>query len=263
MNWKCLVFVLLCLFSVGSFAADLSSNKGPYIGLFGGFGSVASASMQQQGKVLNLPRPLPIHASGSTPGGTRISMGGVQLGYEWDRLNLGLSAWGLKPAAELEGFYIGKYTPTGELRVIPRALGTQYVSAPTTAGVVLANAVFNFQTPYSNKIFPYIGVGAGVAFLSIKGSDSANPSEPGINHFNSDPDASNSAFAMQFKAGLKGEVYKNLYFFTEYRHLSVNGTSYTFGATDYPGVHLPTTLWRVNLGRQRYNMVVAGLQYRF
>lgn len=58
---------------------------------------------------------------------------------------------------------------------------------------------FTIETPYSNKVFPYIGVGAGVAFVSIKGLDSANPSEPGINHFNSDPDASDSAFAMQLK----------------------------------------------------------------
>src|SRR5690606_7290349 len=119
------------------------------------------------------------------------------------------------------------------------------------------------KTPYSDRIFPYLGVGAGVAFTSVKGSDSANPSEPGINHFNSDPDASDTAFAMQFKVGVKGEISKNLYLFTEYRYLSISSTSYTFGSTDYPGVHLPTASWQVGMGRQHYNFVVAGLQYKF
>src|SRR3546814_3155395 len=93
---------------------------------------------------------------------------------------VGHSKWGLKPAAELEGIYLGKHSPTGTMPVRPRFLGTQYVTIPMTAGVFLANAVFTFETPYSSTVFPYLGVGAGVARISIKGSDSANPSEPGI-----------------------------------------------------------------------------------
>lgn len=244
-------------------AGPAAGDQGAYVGAFGGLGASIATSMQQKGQVLNLPRPLPINASGSTGSSTRVSLGGVQLGYEWGRWDLGQSRWGLRPALELEGFYIGKHTLTGEMPVIPRALGTQYVSTPMTAGVVLANAILNIKTPYSDKIFPYLGAGIGTAFLSIKDADSANPSEPGINHFNSDPDASKSAFAMQLKAGIKGELRKNLYLFTEYRYLSIDATSYTFGATDYPGLHLPTTAWRFNLGRQHYNLFVAGLQYRF
>jgi hypothetical protein len=71
-----------------------------------------------------------------------------------------------------------------------------------TVGVVLANAVFTVQTPWSSRISPDLGVGAGVARLSIHGANSTNPSEPRINHFDSGPDASATAFAMQFKAGL-------------------------------------------------------------
>src|SRR5690606_2292479 len=114
-------------------------------------------------------------------------------------------------------------------------------------------AVFTFKTPYSDKVFPYLGVGAGAAFISVKSSDSVNPSEPGINHFNSDPDASSTGFAMQFKLGVKGNVSKKLSLFTEYRYLSISSTSYAFGPTDYPGLHLPTASWDVGLGRQRYN----------
>ncbi len=68
-----------------------------------------------------------------------------------------------------------------------------------TVGVVLANAVVAVQTPWSGRIFPYPGVGAGVARLSMQGANSINPSEPGINHFDSGPDASATAFAMQLR----------------------------------------------------------------
>ncbi len=66
---------------------------------------------------------------------------------------------------------------------------------------------------------------------------------------------------MQFKAGLKGEVARNLLLFAEYRHLTINPTQYTFGETLPP--HLPTDSWTVSLGRQSYNLFVAGLQVRF
>lgn len=265
MKFKYLVSALFTLLASGScLAADASSKSGPYIGVFGGAGTAIASSLQQQGAVLlDNSRRLPINASGSTGSGTHVSVGGIQLGYEWKPRDLGSSRWGLRPAAELEGIYIGKHSPTGVMPVIPRALGTQYVTLPMTAGVLLANAVLTLKTPYSNTLFPYIGAGAGVAFISIKGSDSANPSEPGINHFNSGPDASKSAFAMQLKAGIKAEVHKNLRLFAEYRYLSINSTRYTFGSTDYPGVHLPTLPWHVNLGRQQFNLFVAGLQYKF
>ncbi|WP_425065282.1 outer membrane protein [Reyranella sp.] len=81
-------------------------------------------------------------------------------------------------------------------------------------------------------------MGAGVARVSIQGANSTSPSEPGIKHFDSRPDASATAFAIQFKAGLKGEVARNLLLFAEYRHLSLNPTQYTFGETLRP--HLPT-----------------------
>jgi len=45
--------------------------------------------------------------------------------------------------------------------------------------------------------------------------------------------------------------------------LSIDATSYKFGSTDYPGLHLPTATWHVNMGRQKYNLFVAGLQYKF
>jgi len=267
-QFKCIAPLLfgLCGTAACLAAEPPGGEPGLYVGAFGGLGAVNSTSLQQRGAVfLNPPRKvpvLPINADGDTGSSTDVALGGIQVGYEWNRWNLAAD-WGLQPAVELEGIYIGKHSPVGEMPVRPAFLGTQYVTVPTTAGVFLANAVFTLQTPYSSTIVPYAGIGAGVAIVSIRGADSANPSEPGINHFNSDSNASDTAFAMQVKVGLKGRISKNLSLFTEYRYLSIDATSYVFGSTDYPGVHLPTTSWHVDMGRQQYNLFVAGLQYKF
>src|SRR5690606_14376371 len=167
----------LCAFGAAPCSAQVAaSESGVYMGVFGGLGSASSASMQQKGAVhLNQHFSLPINARGATDGGN-VWLAGLQAGYEGKRWDFGSSKWGVKPAAELEGFYIGRHTSVGEMPVMPRFLGTQYVYFPMSAGVVLANAVFTFKTPYSDRIFPYLGVGVGAAFTSVKGSDSANPS---------------------------------------------------------------------------------------
>ena len=259
-----LLFVIICSFGAGAcLAAEMTNGQGAYIGLFGGYGSSSSTSLRQEGGFY-FPGPVnhrvAVDANGDTDR-THVALGGVQAGYGFGRLNFGQSKWGVKPAVELEGIYIGKHSPVGGLPIDPSVLGTQYVTIPMTASVLLANAVFTFQTPYSNKIFPYFGVGAGAARVSIKGSDSANPNEPGINHFDSDPDASDSALALQFKAGLKTEMTKNLSIFAEYRYLSINSTRYIFGETLPP--HFSTDPWDVSLGRQAYNLFVVGLTYKF
>lgn len=265
MNLKYLPFLMISTLGTGAcVAADTMTDQGAYVGVFGGTGTAIATSLQQKGAVhLGRGHLLPIDANGSTGSSNRVSMGGIQVGYEWDNWGFKQSSWGLKPAVELEGVFLGKYSPTGTMPVNPRFLGTQYVTIPMQTNLLLANAVVTLKTPYSDKVFPYVGAGVGAAFVSIKGTDSANPLEPGINHFNSGPDASSTAFAVQLKAGIKAEIYKNLYLFTEYRYISINATSYGFGATDYPGLHQPTDPWRVNLGRQQYNFFVAGLQYKF
>ena len=240
-NRSSALFALIC--SLGSspcVAADTPSEPGFYVGVFGGAGSASSMSARQEGGFY-LPGRLNTRVGVDTQGEERLRTrwrAGPPGGLRREAPGLRAIGMGPEPAAELEGLYIGQQSPVGDMPINPGVLGTQYVTLPMTVGVVLANAVFNVQTPYSSKIFPYLGVGAGVARLSIQGANSTNPSEPGINHFDSWPDASATAFAMQFKAGVKGEVARNLLLFAEYRHLSINPTHYTFGETLPP--HLPT-----------------------
>lgn len=266
MNYLRFTFLLVvCSCCTSTAAADLhGDSKGFYLGALGARGSMESTSLRQVGKVLT-PGPLPdlhIDADGSTDSPS-MSMGGVQLGYEWHVRGSMTSGWGLKPAIELEGLYLGKHSLDGEMPIQPRFLGTQYVGVDAKGYAVLATAALKLQTPWSNRLLPYAAVSAGTARVSLSDADSANPSEPGINHFNSDPDASDSAFAWQLKLGLESKVTGRLHLFAEYRRLNINETRYTFGATDYPGEHLPTESWDVRLGALKYDLFSTGFQYRF
>src|SRR4051794_14294617 len=141
------LFALVCsCASSACFAADDMSAQGVYIGLFGGFGSASATSMRQEGGFY-LPAPVSsrvnVDAKGSTGAGP-AAMLGVQVGYEWNRLAPGQPEWALRPAVELEGLYITKRSPTGAMPITPGVLGTQYVTAPVTVGVLLANVAFTF-----------------------------------------------------------------------------------------------------------------------
>lgn len=85
-----------------------------------------------------------VDAQGQT-GGEPVGVLGLQAGYEWKPQPFGQTEWALKPAAELEGIYIGQQSPVGDMPINPGALGTQYVTLPMTVGVVLANAVLTVR----------------------------------------------------------------------------------------------------------------------
>lgn len=252
----------LVLASVASAAGILDSSS-TYAGTFGGVGHLHEVSMQQVGTVIT-PHPFPdinVDARGSAD---RVvaPVVGVQLGHELQTWDVYASGWSIGMAAEIEGLYLTA-DPEGELDIEPYLLGTQFVSLPTHVGAVLLNAVFSLRTPQSGAITPYAGVGAGYGAVFIDGSDSTNPSEPGINHFNSEPDASSGGLALQAKIGIKAGISSSWSVFAEYRHIYIGATDYTFGDTDYPGQHLPTTKWNVDLGEQNYDFVVCGVSYHF
>ncbi|MCU5785562.1 hypothetical protein B27N_00565 [Alcanivorax marinus] len=206
--------------------------------------------------------PLPVDADGDT-NSPHAALGGLQLGYQWPGRRSATSGWGLQSAIEFEGLYLDKHDLEGDMPIQPGFLGTQYVTADLDGYVLLANIVLTLETPWSQRFLPYAGLGAGTARISLTDADSANPSEPGINHFNSDPDDSDTATAWQFKLGITGELTRRLALFAEYRYLNIDATRYTFGATVYPGQHPPTDAWNARLGELEYSLFVAGLRYRF
>lgn len=246
-----------------SFAADIADDSRIYLGAFGGIGSLGETSMQQVGTVLTR-HPFPdINVDGRGSADSVVApVVGVQLGYDLGKWNAATTEWSIGMAAEVEGVYLNA-EPEGVLDIHPYFLGTQYVSLPINVGAVIVNAVFTLRTPFSEVFTPYAGIGAGYGAVFIDGSNSTNPSEPGINHFNSDPDASSGGLALQAKVGVKAAISSRWSVFTEFRHIHIGSTEYTFGDTDYPGQHLPTTKWNVDLGEQNYNLWVAGVSYKF
>ncbi|WP_421693699.1 outer membrane protein [Aestuariivirga sp.] len=253
----------LVLMSSSCSAADTAGAGGFYAGLFGGAGGLGDTSMEQVGTVFT-PAPFPdinVDADGSADA-TAAGIGGLRLGYEWGGLDVSPNGWRLDLATELEGLYLGA-EPKGAMPIDPQSLGTQYVSLPLGNKALLVNAVLNIRTPWSETIRPYIGGGAGYALVSVTGSNSTNPSEPGINHFNTDPDENSPALALQAKVGVSAAISDHWSVFAEFRHVTIASTSFTFGDTDYPGEHLPTSKWNVDLGRQNYNLAISGIDYHF
>jgi opacity protein-like surface antigen len=259
------LLALMTILSLASAAssADIPDSKGIYFGVFGGVGSLDEVSMDQVGTVIT-PHPFPdINVDGRGSADSVVApIAGVQFGYELKKLDISTSGWSIGMAAEVEGLYLTA-EPEGVLDIDPYFLGTQYVSLPLNVGAILVNAVFNIRTPFSEAVTLYGGVGAGYGAVFVGGSNSTNPSEPGINHFNSEPDASSGGLALQAKIGVRAKMSSNWSVFTEFRHIFIGSTDFTFGETDYPGQHLPTTKWNVDLGEQNYNLWVAGLSYHF
>jgi hypothetical protein len=257
--------VLVCSDALGEEAAPREARsmaRGLYLGAFGGGGVSDNDDLAQRGTAFSSGGPISVNAVGNANADT-ATIGGLHVGYEWPEWRLGKegSGWGLLPAAELEGYYLGS-TQSGQLTSNDTINRRFNVSLPMDMGVFLTNAVLNFHTPY--KVHPYIGGGAGAAFVSISGADSlqVNTPEPGINHFNSNPNASSWSFAAQAKTGFRAEIDERWSLFAEYRFLYIAPTEYTFGATEY-STHIPTTQWNVHFGGMFYNIAVAGLGYSF
>ena len=251
-----------------SHAAE-QKQRGLYIGVFGGGSASENTDMTQSGVAFHEP-PENVSVQGTSQLKTG-AIGGSHLGYEWAEIRIGgSSGWGLFPAVEVEGYYLGT-SETGGLAnsqpepTIPVGHHAFTDSSNLNMGVLLANSIFTFKTPWFKKILPYVGGGIGGAITSISNANSAQTAptaEPGINHFNSNPNASSSSFAAQGKIGLRAEVLEHLSLFAEYRYLYVAAANYTFGSTVYSS-HVPTTDWNTHYGSMGFNTGIFGIEYGF
>jgi hypothetical protein len=279
-NFLFFSMVLGFLFVNLSHAAE-PTQRGLYLGVFGGGSASESRDMKQSGIAFHTP-PENVSVRGTSQSKTG-AIGGSHLGYEWSEIPIGSSSgWNLLPAVEVEGYYLGTSATAelansqaepavGERAAVPVGAHTFTDSSNLNMGVLLANSIFTFKTPWFKKLFPYVGGGIGGAITSISnanstqtGTNSVGPAaEPGINHFNSNPNASSSSFATQGKIGIRAELLDHLSLFAEYRYLYVAAANYTFGSTVYPGVHVPTTDWNTHYGSMGFNTGIFGIEYGF
>lgn len=250
-------------------AAQVGESQRFYVGVFGGGGESSKLRVIQYGTAFYTEAqggPLAVNAFGRANSRSVDFIGG-QVGYQWAELFLNPlhSEWGITPAIELEGSYLGKSKLTSHdmnnntARLPEHAFLVKY---PMKAGVFLTNTVINLDLPNQSRFHPYVGGGIGGAVVSISNAAATqlSPAEPGVNHYNSNTKDTDATFAAQVKAGLNVTLYNNLSLFGEYRWLYLSNTSYTFGSTVYPG-HVPTSNWLVKIDPQKYNMGAVGIRY--
>lgn len=253
----------LCVFFMGALEAKVATPDegkplGVYVGGFGGWG-FSKVDVTQKGTAF-LPASaggtLYVDATGSSKDNS-FGFGGLHLGYEW------LDSWMLTPGVELEGYYYASTQKAADLVNDSVRLSHHDFSDtfPMRVGVILANFVLSYSNEY---VIPYISPGIGVGITSIHNADSKQikPLEAGINHFNSDPDASDSSFAVQGKVGLRFPIWKYVRPFIEYRFLYLCPLTYTFGSTQYP-THPETSDWDVKFTNFYHNLFSIGIDFTF
>lgn len=231
--------------------------KGAYFGIFGGGGAVTNTHISQRGTAFFTEAtggPLAVDATGHVTSNSAW-FAGAHIGFAAPVKSC------ITPAVELEGFYF-RANLHGTLDAPHTALPehTFNDSFSTRSGVFLLNNVFTFNNPCWMGFHPYVGVGIGGATLTASGADSlqVSPLEAGVNHFNTETSANDSAFAAQVKVGLSYDITPCVALFAEYRYLYIGPTSYTFGSTVYPN-HAPTSPWLVNVDGMNYNLGAVGI----
>ncbi len=288
------IFAILTfgLLSLNHAQATEQGQKGWYFGLFGG-GSISDHGNFTQSGIAykrlgdgqaTANYDLYVDTKGRTHSKAGV-LGGLHVGYEWAEIPFtdnASSGWGLRPALEVEGYYLGTSqsgylaNPSAEPAVWHGVVEDSHSLAAgthtfknafkTDMGVLLTNIVLTFKTPWAHKIYPYIGGGIGAAITSLSDGDSRQidpAAEPTINHFNAHTSASSSSFAVQGKAGLRAEIMEHLAIFAEYRYLHVTATNYTLGATVYPSIHSDTSAWTTHFSGMDFHSGVLGIEYGF
>jgi opacity protein-like surface antigen len=242
-----------------------SVNRGFYGGFLVGGGVSTNDPIVQTGTAFPAPPPLPVWAIGEAQNRAGF-MAGIHFGYEWSGRQIGCDPrWAILPALEFEGYYLG----TQQVGFLNNLDSTNRLPehlfdyrAPLNIGVLMPNFLVTLHTPF--KIHPYAGFGVGTAIVSNSGATSLQlaPPEPGINHFNSNPNVTAWAPAATCRAGLRFDLGNSWYLFAEYKFLAIGATDYTFGPTVY-STHPPTTAWSVHYGTMFEHLGVLGLGCRF
>ncbi|HVY07842.1 MAG TPA: outer membrane beta-barrel protein [Burkholderiales bacterium] len=264
MQSKITLAILAFFLAAPAFAdgGGATAARGMYFGLLVGGGTHSGGDVTQRGTAYFVEAnggPLAVDATGKTDS-SNVGLFGAQIGHEWSRGRM-------LAAVELEGLYLPGRTQHAKLQnnASPGRLDEQTFddSFNTKSAVLLGNLVFSFPMQDSG-LTPYVGAGFGLARVGVTGANSAqvNPTEPGINHFNSGTDSSAWTFATQVKAGARYALGDNAYLFGELRYLYVDAVEQNFGSTVYP-THAATSDWKVRFDGASYYLATIGIGLSF
>lgn len=137
------------------------------------------------------------------------------------------------------------------------------------------NAATNLTLSYdfSTKISVNGGLGIGFCALKLKEAESFQsspaPADPGyettndngggiVNHFNSQPNASNSLMFSQLRLGTKIQLINNVALKLDTRGMYAGESKFVFGSTKYSD-HAPTDHWTYSIARSVLCVITLGL----
>ena len=137
------------------------------------------------------------------------------------------------------------------------------------------NAAANLTLSYnfSSKISINGALGVGFTAAKLKNAESLQsspaPVDPGyettidnggiiVNHFNTQPNASNNLMFSQFRLGTKIQLVKNLALRIDARGMYMGESKFIFGSTKYTD-HAPTDNWTYIIDKSVIYMITAGL----
>ena len=137
------------------------------------------------------------------------------------------------------------------------------------------NAAANLTLSYnfSSKISINGALGVGFTAAKLKNAESLQsspaPVDPGyettidnggiiVNHFNTQPNASNNLMFSQFRLGTKIQLVKNIALRIDARGMYMGESKFIFGSTKYTD-HAPTDNWTYIIDKSVIYMITAGL----
>lgn len=176
-------------------------------------------------------------------------VGGIKAGYNFQSFPLtNFMDMRLQPAVEAEALYIGldDSHSTGEFAP---GLNSRFSS---NSGDFFLNGILRFKN--SSKVTPYIGIGAGLQYITTHGEISGGlpgtPSATGL-------DTSDLDVAGQALLGFDVAVCKHFSIFTEYKFIDAIGTDGK--STNIGG----GATYRLKPDQIQQNLITAGVKYSF
>jgi len=201
-------------------------------------------------------------------------VGGLKVGYNFESWDLGMGAFRIQPAIELEGFYQGcnlNSNYSTSLSIGPDTIsGNGYLRGNLSTGAFFTNGIFRLKT---GTIFtPYIGAGIGGEYLSLSNvkaggqySETVSGAPQLVTTVSSGNAGSNLqdeddvVFAAQALAGFDIEIAKHWDIFTEYKYTVGFNPDFDFG-TVVPGTGISAKFDPSTISQQSVN---AGVKYNF